>query len=99
MTRGHEDRRARGPKELAPGFWRLKAEWPMPERPTTVAVTRHLELIVPAGNFPVSGFPLSRDNIFGSQVSADQVSGTGLLVRERVRARTCTWSRTAEPVT
>jgi hypothetical protein len=27
----------------APGFWRLKAERLAPERPTTVAVTRHLE--------------------------------------------------------
>ena len=44
MTRGHEDRRIRGPEELAPGFRRLKAEQLTPERPTAVAVTRHLEL-------------------------------------------------------
>ena len=30
--------------ELAPGFRRLKAEWLIPERPTTVAVTRHLSI-------------------------------------------------------
>jgi hypothetical protein len=38
-----EDSRARGPEELAPGFWRLKAERLTPERLITVAVTRHLE--------------------------------------------------------
>ena len=44
--------------ELAPGFRRLMTERLTPERPTSVAVTRHLELIVPAGKYPVSGFPL-----------------------------------------
>ena len=38
-TRGHEGRR-----ELAPDIRRLKAERLTPERPTTVAVTRHLKL-------------------------------------------------------
>jgi hypothetical protein len=33
----------RGPEELAPGLRRLKAERLIPESPTTVAVTRHLE--------------------------------------------------------
>jgi len=28
---------------LASGFWRLKAERLTPEKPTTVAVTRHLK--------------------------------------------------------
>ena len=32
-----------GPRVLAAGFWRLKAEGLTPERLTTVAVTRHLE--------------------------------------------------------
>ena len=32
-----------GHRELAPGFWRLKAERLAPERLTTEAVTRHLE--------------------------------------------------------
>ena len=43
---GSEDTRAGGHEGLmglAPGFRRLKAEWLIPERPTTVAVTRHLE--------------------------------------------------------
>ena len=44
LFRGHEDRRARGLEELAAGFRRLKAERLIPERLTTVAVTRHLEL-------------------------------------------------------
>ena len=58
---GHREFRCRpfGHRELAPGFRRLKAEELTPERPTTVAVNRHLELIMPAGNIPVSGFPLS----------------------------------------
>ena len=43
--------------ELPPGFRRLMAERPTPERLTSVAVTRHPELIIPAGNFPASGFP------------------------------------------
>jgi hypothetical protein len=41
-----EDRRPGGHvgrMVLAPGFRRLKAERLTPERPTTVAVTRHLE--------------------------------------------------------
>ena len=42
-TRGHEGRR-----ELAPDIRRLKAERLTPERPTTVAVTRHRECIVAA---------------------------------------------------
>ena len=48
-----------GHRELATGIRRPKAEWLIPERPTTVAVTRHPERIMPAGNIPVSGFPLS----------------------------------------
>jgi hypothetical protein len=42
---GHRDFWSRPPghRELAPGFPRLKAERLIPERPTTVAVTRHLE--------------------------------------------------------
>ena len=44
---GHGDMGTRGAiegrRELAPGFRRLKAEGLAPERPTTVAVTRHLE--------------------------------------------------------
>jgi hypothetical protein len=52
-------RRPFGHRGLAPGFRRLKAEELTPERLTTVAVTRHPELIIPAGNIPVSGFPLS----------------------------------------
>jgi hypothetical protein len=58
---GHREFRNRpfGHRELAPGFRRLKAEGLTPERLTTVAVTRHLELIMPAGNIPVSGFSLS----------------------------------------
>jgi hypothetical protein len=44
---------------LAPGFRRLKAERLTPERLTSVAVTRHPELITTAANIPVSGFPLS----------------------------------------
>ena len=48
-----------GHRELAPGFRRLKAEGLTPERLTTVAVTRHLELIMPETLIPVSGFPLS----------------------------------------
>ena len=42
---GHREFRNRpfGHRELAPGFRRLKAERLTPERPTTVAVTRHLE--------------------------------------------------------
>ena len=43
IIRGHEGRWARGPEELVPGFRRLKAERLIPERLTTVAVTRHLE--------------------------------------------------------
>jgi hypothetical protein len=46
MARGPEGQRAGGPegrRELTPGFRRLKAEWLIPERLTTVAVTRHLE--------------------------------------------------------
>ena len=41
---GQRDFRCRpfGNRELAPGFRRLKAERLTPERPTTVAVTRHL---------------------------------------------------------
>ncbi len=56
--RGREDLRSRGPEELAPGFRRLMAERLIPERLTTVTVTRHPESIIPAGNIPVSGFPL-----------------------------------------
>jgi len=43
---GHREFRNRpfGHRELAPGFRRLKAEWLIPERPTTVAVTRHLSI-------------------------------------------------------
>ena len=59
IIRGHEDRRSRGPEELAPGFRRLKAERLTPERLTPVAVTRHLEYIMTAACFPVSGLPLS----------------------------------------
>ena len=57
---GHREFRVRpfGHRELAPGFRRLMAERLIPERLTTVAVTRHLELIVSAAYFPVSGFPL-----------------------------------------
>jgi hypothetical protein len=33
-----------GHRELAPGFWWLKAERLTPERPTTMAVTRHLKM-------------------------------------------------------
>ena len=57
---GHRHREFRvrpfGHRELAPGFWRLKAERLTPERPTTVAVTRHLELIMTEVKFrsPVS---------------------------------------------
>jgi hypothetical protein len=44
---GHRHREFRGRpfghRELAPGFRRLMAERPIPERPTTVAVTRHLK--------------------------------------------------------
>ena len=43
---GFEDTRAGGHEGLmglAPGFRRLMAEWLIPDRPTTVAVTRHLE--------------------------------------------------------
>ena len=40
---GHKVRGLEGPRELAPGFRRLKAEQLEPERLTTVAVTRHLE--------------------------------------------------------
>jgi hypothetical protein len=44
---GHRQRVLRirpfGHRELAPGFRRLMAERLTPERPTTVAVTRHLE--------------------------------------------------------
>ena len=47
-----------GHRELATGIRRLKAEWLIPERLTSVAVTRNLERIMPAGNIPVSGFPL-----------------------------------------
>ena len=60
---GHRHRefgcRLFGHRELAAGFRRRKAERLTPERPTTVAVTRHLELIMPAAFIPVSGFPLS----------------------------------------
>jgi hypothetical protein len=49
---------ARGLDELAPEFRRLKAERLTPERPTTGAVTRHLECITPAAYYPVSGLPL-----------------------------------------
>jgi len=44
---GHQEFRSRqlGCRELAPGFRRLKAERLTPERLTTVAVTRHLELM------------------------------------------------------
>jgi hypothetical protein len=44
---GHREFRSRlfGCRELAPGFWRLRAERLIPERPTTVAVTCHLELM------------------------------------------------------
>ena len=43
---GHREFRSRpfGYRELAPGFRRLKAERPTPERLTTVAVTCHLEM-------------------------------------------------------
>ena len=41
--RGREDLRSRGPKVLAPGFRRLKAERLDPEWLDAVAVTRHLE--------------------------------------------------------
>ncbi len=43
---GHREFRNRlfGHRELAPGFRRLKAEQLTPERPTSVAVTRHLEM-------------------------------------------------------
>ena len=60
-SHGHREFSCRpfGHPELAPGFWRLKAERLIPERPTTVAVTRHLELIMPAAYLPVSGLPLS----------------------------------------
>jgi hypothetical protein len=51
-------RRPFGHQVLAPGFRRLMTERLTPERPTSVAVTRHLELIMPAGRYPVSGFPL-----------------------------------------
>jgi hypothetical protein len=37
--------RSFGHRELAPGFRRLKAERLIPERPTTVAVTRHLKFM------------------------------------------------------
>ena len=42
---GHREFRCRlfGHRELAPGFWRMTAERLIPERLTTVAVTRHLE--------------------------------------------------------
>jgi len=44
---GHRHREFRrrpfGHRVLAPGFRRLMAEWLIPDRPTTVAVTRHLE--------------------------------------------------------
>jgi len=42
---GHREFRRQpfGHRELAPGFRRLMAERPTPERLTTVAVTRHLE--------------------------------------------------------
>ena len=58
---GHRGFRCRpfGHRELAPGFRWLKAERLTPETSTTVAVTRHLELITTAANIPVSGFPLS----------------------------------------
>ena len=58
---GHREFRNRpfGHRELAPGFRRLKAEGLTSERLTTVAVTRHLGLIMPETLIPVSGFPLS----------------------------------------
>jgi hypothetical protein len=58
---GHREYRNRpfGHRELAAGFRRLKAEGLTPERLTTVAVTRHLELIMPETLLPVSGSPLS----------------------------------------
>ena len=40
---GHKVREHEGQRELAPGFWRLKAERLIPERLTTVAVTWHQE--------------------------------------------------------
>jgi hypothetical protein len=63
---GHREFRNRpfGHRELAPGFLRLKAEGLTPERLTTVAVTRHLELIMPETLLPVSGFPLSGSIVF-----------------------------------
>jgi hypothetical protein len=44
-TRGHEDRRARGPERAGSWFLRPRAERLTPERLTTVAVTRHLECV------------------------------------------------------
>jgi hypothetical protein len=57
---GHREFRNRpfGHRELAPGFRRLKAEGLTSERLTSVAVTRHLELIMPETLLPVSGSPL-----------------------------------------
>ena len=74
--------------ELAPGFRRLMAERLTPERLTSVAVTRHPESIIPAGNFPVSGFLLS-------DVVTLRVSGTDLQVR--VRDMMCKGANAAGP--
>ncbi len=64
---GYREFRCRpfGHRELAAGFRRLKAERLTPERPTSVAVTRHLELIMSTAYVPASGLPLSGLNRFG----------------------------------
>jgi len=60
---GPEGLRTRGPespRELAPGFRRLKAERLTPELLTTMAVTRHLEWIMTSALIPVSLWVVNR---------------------------------------
>ena len=64
---GHRYREFRcrpfGHRELAPGFRRLMAKRLIPERLTTVAVTRHPKRIMSAGLIPVSGLPLRDETL------------------------------------
>jgi hypothetical protein len=75
---GHREFRRQpfGHRQLEPGHWRLKAERLTPGRPTTVAVTRHLECIMPAANIPVSGLPLSEEP-YGRGATVSRPMGQG----------------------
>jgi len=54
-----------------------------------VAVTRHLKLIMPAGNIPVPGFPLSGWNVSGGRWRPRAAGGGGRLFASAIDSVIC----------